>query len=152
MFATIVLAFDGSREGRVALHQGAELARQCGAQAHLVAVLRPPSGFALAEGIYPVEAIEREEAEVKALVKEGVAMLREEGLQAEGHLAVGEPADQISQISRQVGADLVVVGHRHSGPLARWWIGSVGRSLLDALDCSLLVAMERVPAAERDQT
>ncbi|MGD8429001.1 MAG: universal stress protein [Ectothiorhodospiraceae bacterium] len=148
MYASIVLAFDGSRTGRVALRQGAELATLCGAKTHLVAVMPDVPGIAMVEGVYPVEALEQDEAEVREVIQEGLDRLRKRGLSAEGHLGVGDPADQISRIAREVEADLVVVGHRHHGPLARWWRGSLGRSLLDLLDCSVLVAMNGQGGAE----
>ena len=42
-------------------------------------------------------------------------------------------------MAAEVSADLVVVGHRQQGALARWWRGSVGAYLMDHLQCSLLV-------------
>lgn len=148
MYQSIVLAFDGSVEGRVALREGADLAVHCAAQTYLVAVLEMPSGFALVEGAYPVEVLEQSQDDVRRIIDEGVGILRDRGLQAEGRLGIGDPAEQISRISRDVKADLVVVGHRHCSPLARWWRGSLGRSLLDVLDCSLLVVMASDPPPE----
>lgn len=141
MYQSIVLAFDGSIEGRVALREGADLAVRCAARTYLVAVLQPPSGFALVEGIYPVEVLEQSQDDVRRIIEEGVGILRDRGLQSEGRLGIGDPEEQISRIARDVKADLVVVGHRRCSPLARWWRGSLGRSLLDVLDCSLLVVM-----------
>lgn len=143
MYQSIVLAFDGSVEGRAALREGADLAVRCMARTYLVAVLQPPSGFALVEGIYPAEVLEQSQDEAHRILDEGVRILRDRGLQAEGQLGIGDPAEQISRISRAVKAELVVVGHRRCGPLARWWRGSVGRSLLDVLDCSVLVVIAR---------
>lgn len=148
MYQSIVLAFDGSVEGRVALREGADLAVSCSARTYLVAVLEPPAGIALVEGIYPVEVLEQGQEEVHRVIETGVGILRYRGLQAEGRLGIGDPAEQISRISRDVAADLVVVGHRRCSPLARWWRGSLGRSLLDALDCSLLVVMASTSTPE----
>ena len=39
MYKRVLLAYDGSLEGRTALREGALLARQCGAQVFLLAVL-----------------------------------------------------------------------------------------------------------------
>lgn len=141
LYRSIVLAFDGSMEGRAALREGADLAVHCMARTYLVAVLQPPSGFALVEGIYPMEVLEQSQDEVRSIIEEGVGILRDRGLQADGRLGIGDPAEQISRISRDVKAELVVVGHRRCSPLARWWRGSLGRSLLDVLDCSVLVVI-----------
>ncbi len=40
--ARVLLAYDGSVEGRTALREGALLARQCGAEVFLLAVLVDP--------------------------------------------------------------------------------------------------------------
>jgi nucleotide-binding universal stress UspA family protein len=56
----------------------------------------------------------------------------------------GEAASEIIAYVHAVKADCVVVGHNHKGVLARWFEGSVGTRLLDALPCSLLVASSRI--------
>lgn len=142
MYNRILLAFDGSREGRAALAQGAELAELCKAEVDVLAVVRPPANIAFPEGVYPVENIDAEQEEARELVNEGVARLRERGVEARGHMGFGDPADQIRRLVEEMGSDLVVVGHRHQGPLARWWQGSLGRSLLDLVDCSVLVVTQ----------
>ncbi|NUZ07479.1 universal stress protein [Piscinibacter koreensis] len=57
------------------------------------------------------------------------------------HLAHGNAAEEIGRVAREVGADLLVVGHREQGRLSRWWRGSVGASLLTHAPCSILVAV-----------
>ena len=45
MYKRILLAYDGSVEGRTALREGALLARQCGAKVFLLAVLADHGTF-----------------------------------------------------------------------------------------------------------
>src|SRR5882757_3078591 len=45
---------------------------------------------------------------------------------------------------KRLGANLVVVGHRPSGPLARWLFGSVGTYLVKHLRCSVLIAQTEI--------
>jgi nucleotide-binding universal stress UspA family protein len=49
MYKRILLAYDGSVEGRTALREGALLARQCVAEVFLLSVLVDPGAFLLAE-------------------------------------------------------------------------------------------------------
>jgi nucleotide-binding universal stress UspA family protein len=79
---------------------------------------------------------------VEEILQEGVERLREQGLEVEGRLASGKPTDAISACARELGADLIVVGHKRKGALARWWTGSVNYSLLAQAPCSILVAMQ----------
>jgi hypothetical protein len=41
-----------------------------------------------------------------------------------------------------LGVDLIVVGHRPCGPIARWWAGPGNSQLLDRVDCSILVSID----------
>ncbi len=141
MYTNILLAFDGTAEGRNALREGADLAQKCGAVTQVLAVVRPPTNVAFPEGIYPVEGITAEQNQARDLVAEGVSLLQGRGLTAYGHIGFGDPADQIRRMVEEAKPDLVVVGHRRRGPLARWWQGSLGQSLLDRIDCSLLIAV-----------
>ncbi|MBL8317791.1 MAG: universal stress protein, partial [Burkholderiaceae bacterium] len=50
MYRTILLSYDGSREAREALRQGADLARATLAAVHLLAIIAPEQGEPLAEG------------------------------------------------------------------------------------------------------
>ena len=49
MYKRILLAYDGSIEGRTALREGALLARQCGAKVYLLSVLAETAPFLLAD-------------------------------------------------------------------------------------------------------
>lgn len=53
MYRTILLAYDGSRQGREALDQGAELASLCQTRVYLLAVVAHELGVALAEAAAP---------------------------------------------------------------------------------------------------
>jgi nucleotide-binding universal stress UspA family protein len=142
MYKTILMAFDGSDEGRHALSEGAEIARLCEAEVHLLAVMRlSVAAMNLMEGSYPEAALDRDLAAADAAVAEGVAELKRHGLAAAGHRRVGEPVEEIAALAEQLKADLIVLGHRRRGRLARWWQGSLGSTLLDRTNASILVAI-----------
>lgn len=147
MYRRIVLAYDGTRAGREALRQGTDLAILCKAQVCLLAVVAPELGIALAEAAAPSDLPEREREEVRRVLMEGAEELRCAGLSVETRLGAGNPAEEIGCVAREIGADLVVVGHREQTALARWWGGSVGASLLAHAPCSLLVAVSGTMAA-----
>lgn len=141
MYRRIVLAYDGTRAGREALRQGTDLAILCKAEVCLLAVVAPELGITLAEAAAPSDLPERERDEVRRVLMEGAEELRRAGLAVKTRLGAGNPAEEIGRVAREVGADLVVVGHREQTALARWWGGSVGASLLAHAPCSLLVAV-----------
>ena len=139
-FEKILLAYDGSEQGRIALRRSLPLLSADGVEVHLLAVVPLAGAVAAAEGFYTESMYESERERVENVLAEGVALLKERQLDAEGHLRAGEPAHQIAKLAGELGVDLVVVGHQRRGLLARWWQGCVGASLLDRIDCSLLVA------------
>lgn len=147
MYRKIILAFDGSQEARTALREGALLARRYEATVWLLCVLSDNAAVSMAEGIQAGVAAQHLAAG-EEMVAEGLAKLRELGLKASGHVARGEPAPAIANFVREVGADLVVLGHRRRSFLDRWWNGPSGVYVIDNVDCSLLVARRPISDAE----
>jgi len=142
MHKRILLAYDGTEEGRVALLECADIAHLLNAETHLLAVMRMPSGVFLAEGFVPDTVIEEEQRRIQNAVDDAVVILREGGYTAFGHIAYGEPVEEICRFALDLKADLIVLGHRKQTSFAsRWWKGSVGISLLERAPCSILVAV-----------
>ena len=139
MYRRILLAYDGSVEGRTALREGALFARQCGAEVFLLSVLSETGSALLADAAHAGASVQIEEAFMEVL-NEGVARLKQLGFDPVAKLVRGQPAQEIGNFARQVGADLVVVGHRRQSTFDRWWSGPRGAYLMDYTDCSLLVA------------
>lgn len=142
MYHKILLASDLTREGLIALREGALLAASCRAQAFLLVVEIESYGSRIANGIHPLPANESG-AELLSL---GLARLEQLGVSATGQVIAGEPAPVIGAAARRFGADLVVVGHRRQGLIDRWWSGSSGAYLADHMDCSVLLA--RTPISD----
>lgn len=142
MYHRILLAYNGSPEGRAVLHQGTELARLCKAEVCLLAVVGIPTGLAMAETIVTPEMTDALEAPARQTLEEGARDMVAMGLAVQTRIEFGEPVERIGAVARDYGADLIVVGHRHRGALARWWGGSVGKSLLGQIPCDLLVAVD----------
>lgn len=145
MYRTIVLAYDGTRDGRLALREGARLAQVCGARVVLLAVVDPAMGLAFTadpvSGYLPLQQTD----DVQRILDEGRERLVRMGLKPEARLETGEPAERIAAVAAETSADLVVVGHHQQGAMARWLLGSVTATLSDRLHCSLLVARLDIP-------
>lgn len=137
MYKTILLAYDGTREGRLALREGAVLAQHFNSDVVLLAVVEPtyvPVAFDI--GVGYVESNQRDE--YQTVLAEGSERLTKLGLKHRTSLQMGEPASCIIKAAKEAKADLVVVGHHKSGRLARWLHESVTTSLVESLDCSVL--------------
>lgn len=142
MYHRILLAYNGSPEGRAVLHQGTELAQICQAEVCLLAVVGIPTGLTMAETVVTPEMTDALEAPARRTLEEGARDIVALGLTVQTRIEFGEPVERIGAVAREYGADLIVVGHRHRGALARWWGGSVGKNLLGHIPCDLLVALD----------
>jgi nucleotide-binding universal stress UspA family protein len=139
MYRRVLLCYDGTREGRKALRQGADVVLCMKSEAYLLAICQSLVASAIPEGVTPM-LVEQEDERANALLQEGIAWLRERGVTAKGSLEYGNAVDRISETAQNIGADLIVLGHKPRGALARWWSESDEESLLERVSCSILVA------------
>ena len=143
-YRKILLAYNGSKDGDRALLEGGDIAGFLQVETHLLAVATMPPSLFLTEGFVPEELLEEEKRRTQSVLDEGVKQLKGHGFNVIGHLAVGEPVEEICRLARELSVDLLVVGHNQKTSFAaRWWKGSVGASLLDHSPCSVLIALTK---------
>ena len=143
MYKKVLLAFDGSIEGRRALREGARLAQLCNAEVFLLAVVEVSAGAGTLEGGFAISITEQVEIYTKIL-GEGVERLKAMGFSPTARLGMGGAGREIAGVAEEIGANLVVIGHRPDGPLGRWLFSSVGTYLVKHLNCSILVAQTEI--------
>ncbi|MFQ3458545.1 universal stress protein [Bradyrhizobium sp. UFLA01-814] len=141
MYQRILLAFDGSADGREALAQAQGLALSCGATVHLLAIVDRTESMPIGEAMSFVVS-DAQRLAVQAVIDEGVRRLHHAGCSTMGAMKYGRPSEQIVLAARDMNADLIVIGHRDQGTLARWLNGSVGETILHKPPCSVLVAVK----------
>jgi nucleotide-binding universal stress UspA family protein len=145
MYKRILLAYDGSEAGQKALLDAREIAELNRATVHLIAVMPPATALAGTEGyIYDARREEEDLKAFKSVLEEGLSRLTEAGYQAVGEVVTGEAVDEIVRCAQRIGADLIVVGHKHLGSwAARWWRGSVSKSLVEHAPCNVLIVITK---------
>ena len=143
MYKRILLAYDGSAPGQLALLDCNEIAQWSHSELTLIAVMPLPLSALGPEGIVYDEALQTSEKNrFQAILDAGVRKLADAGLTARGDVVTGDPVDEIVRSARKFEADLIVVGHKHlDGWAARWWRGSVSRTLIEHAPCSVLVVI-----------
>lgn len=140
MYQNILLAYDGSPDGREALVQAETLASMSGATVHLLAIVDLSENMLVVEGVSFIPDNQR--FGVQSVLDAGVRRLQCAGCAAANDVRYGKPAEQIVLFAREMNADLIVVGHRDQGSLARWLNGSVSATILHHPPCSVLVAVK----------
>src|SRR5689334_24496085 len=92
MYKNILLAYGGSREGVLALREGALLARTCGAKVVLLSVIPNTTGSAeLAQGVGG--ALSEQIDGYRDLLKQAVGWLKQRGFEPTPKLVIGDPAE-----------------------------------------------------------
>jgi nucleotide-binding universal stress UspA family protein len=142
IYKRVLLAYDGSVEGRTALREGALLAKRCGAEVFLLSVVRETAGTLMAQGADPSAGLQLES--YRKVLADGIDRLKKFGFEPTAKLVSGEPALEIGAFAKQIAADLVVVGYRRQSAFARWWSGLSGAYLIDHVHCSLLIARNAI--------
>lgn len=143
MYKKILLAYDGSESGQNALLDCHEIAQWSRAELTLIAVMPLPLSVIGPEGgVYDPEQERDEKARYQEILDTGVRKLADAGLSVRGEVVTGDAVTEINACARRIGANLIVVGHQHlNGWAARWWRGSVSRSLIEDAPCSVLVVI-----------
>jgi nucleotide-binding universal stress UspA family protein len=148
----IGVGYDGGPEAEAALGAAAGLARAAGARLEvrsvvedLVPVLSGDAWVALADWSHEQMW---ESARRKALADAQDASA-ELGVVTEVTATVGDPGYEMRALSEAL--DLVVVGSRRWGPVARLVTGGVGETLVRDAGCSILI-VPRPPASRRRGT
>ena len=143
MYKRILLAYDGSDAGQKALLDSREIAEWGQSELVLVAVMPSAMSFVgLEGGVYDVELETREKAKYESILSDGLRRLEQAGHAARGEVLIGEAVDEITRYAKKVGANLIVVGHKHLDSwAARWWRGSISGALIEHAPCSVLVVI-----------
>lgn len=137
----ILVATDGSENGRYALEEAVELAAAGGAKLTIVYVRHAPLPL-LGEPVYQRSlSTDLRHANEAVAIATGVA--RTAGVEADAEVLEGDPAKRILELARMRDADLIVVGSRGLGAVAGALLGSVSRAVLHHADRPVLVATRR---------
>ena len=138
---SILLATDDSEETELAARVAVELARNTGAELHVVHVKLLPVTPPYPEVLDWREDLERAEGEARELLDEQAKMVEDAGGAVAGiHLSEGGPlAEEIIVLAEELGVDLIVVGSRDRGRIRRALTGSVSDRVVRRARCPVLV-------------
>ena len=139
--AEIGVGYDGGPESQAALSLAGAIARAAGAELTVCAVVDnqiPTFGLRGKRGARIIA--EREQllaGDVDVLRKQAVEAAKGAGVDARVEVVSGHPADRLPDLSGEV--DLLVLGSRRWGAVARLLLGSTGEALLNGAACPVLV-------------
>ncbi len=136
----ILVGVDGSEASLGAARLAAQIAVRFGARLTLACVvpnlLLPPDAYGL--DVADVEQGNREFAQ--KVLADALGALGEAGVRADTVVLYGPPAESLAEAAAARSADLVVVGSRGRGAVARVLLGSVSDRLVHISPKPVLVA------------
>jgi nucleotide-binding universal stress UspA family protein len=129
----VLVALDGSDRGMNVLNQACDFARYTGADIQVLTVERQPTDE-------PVSVVSSIPVARSSLLQVRVReVLTREGL-PDTPLAIrrGDTVEQILQVARESGSDVLVIGYHRGGPPGVLEAGSTARRLAHAAPCAVL--------------
>jgi len=139
--AEIGVGYDGGPESQATLSLAGAIARAAGAELTVCAVVDnqiPTFGLQGKRGARIIAEWEQLLAgDVDVLRKQAVEAAKGAGVDARVEVVSGHPADRLLDLSGEV--DLLVLGSRRWGAVARLLLGSTGEALLNGAACPVLV-------------
>ena len=135
----IVVGVDGSEESLHAVTFAARLARETGAGVTVVYVRHVPAGYSGRPLVGPAELERYYRTVERRVTRRVVRALTPLTVPWDLEVGLGDVAREVRRVARERGADLIVVGTRRQGPLARLLAGSVSSRVVHHADRPVLV-------------
>ncbi|MDP1793605.1 MAG: universal stress protein [Acidimicrobiales bacterium] len=140
MYKRIVVGTDGSPSAFQAVKAAAELARQSGAELHLVTAFRPMASLMNNPEFAMLAATALDGVDPTAGAREVTNRTAEalKGIEVQQHQVGAPAADALCDLAANIDADLIVVGNKGMTG-ARRILGSVPNSVAHNATCSVLI-------------
>ena len=138
-FRRILVPLDFSKHAEAALALAIDLAKQSGAEIHLVHAYELPTAVTMAYGVaIPQSVWDGVQEAAQARLDEGRKKVAEAGVKVSTHVASGPAADAIAHAAETFGADLIVMGTRGLTGLKHVLLGSVAERTIRTAPCPVL--------------
>lgn len=134
MAQPVVVGYDGTPGAKAALEEGLRLAGALGAE--VVVTFAYHAGALGGENIELIDAL-RERGD--AVAEEALGMARAAGVQARAELVNDTPAQGLSSVAADEGAQMIVVGSYGEAPLKALIVGSTPHKLMHLTETPVLV-------------
>jgi nucleotide-binding universal stress UspA family protein len=132
---TILIGYDEGEASKRALERGAQFAKAFDSQLIVTSVAPITTNIGRSAG--PIDPTDPPEAHIQEL-KHAQTYLEGEGIKADYAPAIGHPAETIAQVAKERGVDLVILGTKEPGLIARLFGQSVSESVSHRVHCDVM--------------
>jgi universal stress protein A len=138
MYATILVALDGSPRELDVFRTATELAAKLGARLHVCRAVALPVGIPDAVLAMSVGGLDNALlADARTAITTRIAA--SDVSTHDVHVRIGQPADVVLDVAQETGAELVVIGAHGYGVIERM-MGTTASKIVHRAHCSVLVA------------
>jgi nucleotide-binding universal stress UspA family protein len=140
---TILVPTDFSPHSEKALEFAEKLAKLTGGKIHLLHCYQINVGGISPYGVTIPDDFNREIREAAAeKVEELERKVAAEGIEVEAHITPRYPSEAVTDLAKEIGADLIVMGTRGATGLKHIFLGSVAERTLRIAPCPVLTVKE----------
>ena len=140
---TILVPTDFSPHSEKALELAEKLAKLMGAKIHLLHCYQINVGGISPYGVTIPDEYNREIREAATeKVEELERKVAAEGIEVEAHITPRYPSEAVTDLAKEIGADLIVMGTRGTTGLKHIFLGSVAERTLRIAPCPVLTVKE----------
>jgi universal stress protein A len=140
---TILVPTDFSPHSEKALEFAEELAKLAGAKINLLHCYQINVGGISPYGITIPDDLNREIREAaEKKVEDLERKVAAEGIEVESHVRPQYPSEAVTDLAKEIGADLIVMGTRGATGLKHIFLGSVAERTLRIAPCPVLTVKE----------
>ena len=143
LYKVILIPLDGSPLAEKALPHAAEIARRFGARLTLFAVIESYQVYPQPGVVGPILSvqfnIDEEVAKTREYLRGFADKLRADGIDVVIEVHQGDPAAEICDYAKSIGADLIVMSTHGRSGIRRWVYGSVADRVLRSSNVPVLL-------------
>jgi nucleotide-binding universal stress UspA family protein len=132
---TILIGYDEGEASKRALERGAQFAKAFDSKLIVTSVAPITTNIGRSAG--PIDPADPPEAHIEEL-KHAQTYLEGQGVQADYAPAIGHPAETIAQVAEERSVDLVILGTKEPGLIARLFGQSVSESVAHRVHCDVM--------------
>ena len=143
MNSQVIVGFDFTKSGRAAVQRALALAARAPSHVlHFVCVVEPhwPLPAVPASKVDYAYTERVQEALMDELNAELSVIAAKERIHFNVHVRIGKPAQEILDLAREVGADLIIMGSKGLTGVERFVLGSVSEKVAREAGCSVEIA------------
>ncbi len=135
----ILVPVDGSENSNKAINYAIDIAKKYAGSINLIHVVRSAATLTVAPAEVFLDITKQLIESGKTILKESQEKLKEAGIEGTTEILQGHPGSQIVQFAEKMEADMIIMGSRGLGTVARFVLGSTSDYVSDNAKCPVLI-------------